>query len=521
MRRRALWISLGFIVLLGAALRLYQLGAVPTELTWDELDLYNSAHSIATTGHDIDGTLLPYLYCPIARNPPIYAIAGYASSLVLGATPFGLRFPAVIFGLITVLLVFGIARELTGRRDVALLAALLTATGPIFIHFSRVAWEPTCELPFLLGGLYALLRTFRRADEDGRPGRPSTRGLAIGALLLGLTAYTYMAGWFYSVSLGLGLLALNWFRFRDRRALGSLGLALAVWAIVAAPALWVWFFDPHTTQWTGRLSTFAGGVNAQTLGVFAHNYLAHFRWSYLVTTGDPQPGLTWRYLDGFGALFGWVVPLAALGALAAFRYVRTRWAVVFTYAWLALYPFGGALTDEGAPNATRTLAGMPVFCILAAIAIAMLFDLAARPRDQRDREVATGLARVLLIGGMIWGLVSFSTFYFVRYNHVNSNAWYSGSSAMFAALLAHASYYDRICYAVLPAWFPTQSYTLFYFRDRAIEQIPYAGDPACSKPGTLIAADQHHPVTAPGFLPIATIRDVDGSIFANISGRPR
>jgi len=521
MRRRALWISLGFIVLLGAVLRLYQLGVVPTELTWDELDLYNSARSIATTGHDIDGTLLPYLYCPIARNPPIYAIAGYASSLVLGATPFGLRFPAVIFGLATILLVFGITRELTGRRDIALLAALLTATQPIFIHFSRVAWEPTSELPFLLGGLYALLRTFRRADEAGRPDRPSTRGLAIGTLLLGLTAYTYMAGWFYAVSLGIGLLALNWFRFRDRRSLASLAGALAVWAVVAAPALWVWFFDPHTTQWTGRLSTFAGGIDGRTLGVFAQNYLAHFRWSYLVTTGDPQSGLTWRYLNGFGALFGWVVPLAVIGAAVGFRYVRAGWAIAFTYAWLVLYPFGGSLTNEGAPNATRTLAGMPVFCILAAIAIAMFFELAARPRERRTRETATGFARLLLVGGMVWGLVSFSTFYFGRYVHMNSNAWYSGTSAMFAVLQAHANSYDRICYDVLPAWYPTQSYTLFYFKDRVIEQIPYAKETACREPGTLIAADQNHPVTAPGFMPIATVRDVDGYVFANISGRPR
>src|SRR5581483_7549450 len=62
------------ILLLAAALRLYGIGGVPTELDADEIDLYNSAYSIATTGHDIDGSLLPYYYSETTRNPPIYAI---------------------------------------------------------------------------------------------------------------------------------------------------------------------------------------------------------------------------------------------------------------------------------------------------------------------------------------------------------------------------------------------------------------------------------------------------------------
>jgi len=521
MRRFGPWVPLVLILALGAALRLFMLGSVPTELTWDELDLWNSAHSIATTGHDIDGSLLPYLYCPIARNPPIYAIAGYLSTLVFGQTPFGLRFPAALFGLATIALVYGIARELTRRRDVALFAALLAAVQPIFIHFSRVAWEPTCELPFLLGGLYALLRAFRRADDAGTPASPPFGGLAIGTLLLGLTAYTYMAGWFYSVALGGALLALNAWRIRSWRTAFAFAGALCVWFLVAAPALWVWFFDPHTTQWTGRLSTFANGVDAASLRVFAGNYLAHLRWSYLVTTGDPQSGLTWRYLNGFGAFLGWVVPLAFAGAIATAWYVRPRWAAIWTWLWLVFYPFGGSLTNEGAPNATRTLAGAPVFVILAAIAIAFALDRAGELRSVRWNEICTGSVRALLVVGIVWGTASFSVFYFTRSVHVNSNAWDSGSGAMFAAIKADASGYDRVCFDVLPAWFPTQSYTLYYLWDTRLASIDDARDPRCGLPGTMIAADEHHPVRYPGFKPLALIRDVDGYVFANVYGKPR
>ncbi len=105
MRRYVYLAVLLLIVVLGAGLRMYHLTTVPTELIVDEIDLYNSAQSIAATGHDIDGARLPFLYSSFTRNPPLYAVAGYASSLVFGKTPFGLRFPAVLFGLASIVLV--------------------------------------------------------------------------------------------------------------------------------------------------------------------------------------------------------------------------------------------------------------------------------------------------------------------------------------------------------------------------------------------------------------------------------
>jgi hypothetical protein len=55
----------------------------------------------------------------------------------------------------------GIAFELTRRVDIALAAAFLMATQPIFVHFARVGWEPASELLFLLGGLLLMLRAMR------------------------------------------------------------------------------------------------------------------------------------------------------------------------------------------------------------------------------------------------------------------------------------------------------------------------------------------------------------------------
>ena len=507
MRRYVGLIALGFILLLGGALRLYHLSTVPTELIVDEIDLYNSAHSIATTGHDIDGTLLPFLDSQITRNPPVYAIAGYTSTLLFGKTPLGWRLPAVIFGLAAILLVYAIALELTRRRSIALIAALLMATQPIFIQFSRIGWEPSSELPFLLGGVYALLRSFRRDDHV------SLRWLCTGSVLLALTCYTYMAGWFYAVLLGAAVLTLNGLRLRSPRVAAGVAAACVAWFVIAAPALWMWFLDPHTIARTQRIATFSHGVSLESLRIFAANYLAHFRWSYLVTTGDPQSGVTWRYLNGFGAFFWFVIPLSAAGLMFASRYVHRESMLAFVWIWLFAYPLGGALTNEGAPNAPRTLAGAPVFCILAAIGLAYLVERAPR--------WAKGVVAAAFATASALALTTFCIFYFTQYVHVNSNAWDSGTRAMFADVRSREASFDRVCFAVRPAWYGIDTYVRFYLEGVPLQTFDTLDSAECSLPGTLLVTDREHAVKRPGFSTLATIPDVDGANFATVSGRPR
>ncbi len=505
-RRYAVVFALIGIVLLGAVLRLYHLSTVPTELIVDEIDLYNSAHSIATTGHDVDGTLLPFLYSQFTRNPPIYAIAGYASTLVLGKNAFGLRFPAVLFGLAAILLLYGIVYELTRRRSIALLAAFFQAVQPIFVQFSRIAWEPAAELPFLLAAFYVLLRGFRAGSGDEAKTQAVPFGhLALGALLMALTCYTYMAGWFYGIVLAGAIVLLNYRRFTKRRSALHLLGAVAIWICASAPALWMLFFNPLTTSKTQRISTFSNGVSLNALHVFIVNYFTHFRWSYLVTSGDPQSGTTWRYLNGFGALFWWTVVLTAIGFVWGLEYVRARWARMWVWIWIAAYPLGGALTNEAVPNAPRTLAGAPVFCVLGALGLRTLLDWIASIAPPHGRR----FARLVISGAFaVCAAVSialFSRFYFTDYVHRNSNAWDSGTRALFAAVRARSASYRRVCFSVHPAWYGIDSYVRFYLDDVAVRKIDNIDDQACFLPGTLLVTDSEHPARRGGFTQLAKI----------------
>jgi 4-amino-4-deoxy-L-arabinose transferase-like glycosyltransferase len=494
---------LGVILCLAAFLRLYHLSSVPTELIADELDLYNSAYSIATRGHDVDGNLKPFLYSRFTRNPPVYGIAAYASTLVFGKSAFALRLPAVLFGLAAVLLMYGIARRLTQRDDIALATALLMATQPIFIQFSRTAWEPSSELPFLLGGLYALIAALQR--------NVSMRRLVVASLLLGITSYTYMTGWFYAVILGGGMLLLNIRALKSRAKALKVCAACALWAAISWPALQMIFFDPLTVGKTMRVATFAHGITWSALQTFARNYASHFYMSYLAKTGDPKPGVTWRYLNGFGAFLWIVIPLAAAGAASCCAYVRDKATLAWVYLWLLAYPLAGALTNDGAPNAPRTLAGAPVFCLLAACGVAFFADW-ARGAVRRATYAAFAIACLVSAG-------FFSAFYFTAYVHRNSNAWDSGTRALFAAIRGNSAGYQRVCFAVRPAWYETDVYARFYLSDTHLQWIFDTSDPACLQSGTLIASDQQHEPTGAGLRVLATAPDVDGARFAQLFGR--
>jgi 4-amino-4-deoxy-L-arabinose transferase-like glycosyltransferase len=506
-------LPLALVLVIGFALRIYDIAGNPSELIVDELDLYNSAHSIAATGRDVDGNLLPFLWSAFTRNPPMYALAEYVTSLFFGAEAFGLRLPAVLFGTSCIALMYAIAFEITRRRDVAIVTAALVATQPILVHFSRIAWEPASELPFLLGGLYVLLRAFVRA----RPGdRASFRELALAAIFLACTCYTYMAGWFYAVALAVPIVALNWHRLRSPRALLELAGAFAIFAVLAEPALWMWFGNPETVARTARIATFAHGITPSAMRQFAANYFAHFRWSYLVTTGDPISGSTWRYLSGFGAFYWWVVLFAIAGAFVAWRYVRPRWALAWLFWWVLVYPFGGSLTNEGVPNAPRTLAGTPVFCVFAACGLVAFFGLAARlPRGWNAR--AAFALRAAFVANLAVSVALFTHYYFTRFPYVNPNAWDSGTRALFGAIRANAPGEDRLCFSVRQAWYGTDTYMRYYLEGVPLERITNVTDPRCALSGTLLATDA---LAVPhGFRIVATIPEMGGSRFAVLAER--
>jgi len=502
------YVPLVAVLVLGAALRLFLLSTDAPPLFADEFEQYVSVQHIVTHGVDIDGTLKPFLYSPLMRQPPIYGLTAYASTRVLGNTPLGWRFPAAAFGIIAIALLYLVVFELTRRRPVALLAALLFAIAPIEVHFSRVGWEPASVLPVLLGALWLLLRALR----EERPDVPFPR-LAVAAVLVGLCPYTYGASWFYSLILVTSLFALNPWVFRSAANRRKLLAAAAIALAIAAPGMLVEFTDPHTVGRSMRISTFAGGVNGTSIGIFFNHYFSHFGWQYLAGTGAGGA----EYMSGYSALYWWYPPLIIIGALYAHRCVRSRALHVWLWIWLLAYPLGAALTNDGqTTHAARTIAGSPILCIFAGIGAYALVSIGSGITSQFWRRCyGLGLAAVLLAftAGSVW---SFSRWYFDVYPIASAQAWESGARQAFAAVRAHEQGYDRVC---LSGFNPLHVDTLqrYFLAGTPLTVIENTDDPACRRARTLVLSTRFwFPL---GLTPLETIRGADGKHFATLLAR--
>jgi len=103
-----------FIALaLGTFLRLWQLSAVPNGLTWDEAAIGYNAFSILKTGKDEHGAFLPIIFKSFGDyKPGLYIYLTVPAVAIFGLNEFAVRFPSAIAGILAILGVYLLTKEL-------------------------------------------------------------------------------------------------------------------------------------------------------------------------------------------------------------------------------------------------------------------------------------------------------------------------------------------------------------------------------------------------------------------------
>lgn len=147
------------ILLLAAIVRLWDLGGMPPHLRNDEASLGYNAYSILKTGKDEFGEFLPLLFRSFGDwKPGLYIYLTVPFVAILGLTEWSVRLPSVISGIIAVYLFYYLALCLFRNQKIALITALLVATSPWHIAFSRGAWEAQITQTLTIAGLVFLLK---------------------------------------------------------------------------------------------------------------------------------------------------------------------------------------------------------------------------------------------------------------------------------------------------------------------------------------------------------------------------
>ncbi|MBI2889094.1 MAG: glycosyltransferase family 39 protein [Candidatus Liptonbacteria bacterium] len=379
------------ILLLAGFLRFYHLASTPPGLYPDEAMNGNNALEALRTGEF-------KTYYPENNGREGFFINIQAAFLdSFGATePWVLRLPSALFGLLTVLGVFFLARELFSTQ-IGLLSSLLLATSVWHIIFSRIGFRAIMAPFFLVWAIYFLLRAFRAGSKFHIP-RLQIGGQAysiFAGVLFGAGFHTYIA---YRVSPVLILIIILWCwqsapESRKQILRASCFFILASF-IVALP-LGLYYLN-HPADFLGRtaqVSVFSsptplhdlGSNILKTAGMF--NFEGDGNWRHNFAG---RPELFWPV--GIFFLAGLV-----LGIRTILRKPSSSFSFFILFSWLLLAALPVVISNEGLPHALRAILMIPPVIILAAVGGVALYNMVKKKTPQFFLHAAAVIVIVIVM----------------------------------------------------------------------------------------------------------------------------
>lgn len=359
---KTLFISLAVTtVLLAVFFRIWALPSAPPGLYPDEA--INATNGIAAVG---SGDFKIFYPDNNGREGLFMNLIGLSLSLFGENNIWAVRIPSVIFGILTVLGVYLLAKELFGK-EVALFAAFFMAVSFWHVNFSRIAFRGIM-VPFLFSYSFYFLISGIKREALWR--------YILGGLIFGIGFHTYIA---YRVTplillATLPLLYLirpNKDNSRPCKMCAGVALFIVCGLITAAPIGLYFLENPSDFLGrTGQVSIFASEspivsvLSSAVLSLGMFNVRGDFNWRHNIA-GSPE-------------LF-WPISIAFLIgiALTTRRLVRTirhkDWSVVAPAGFLIVSFFvfllPALLSTEGLPHALRSIGATVPAYIFAGIGL--------------------------------------------------------------------------------------------------------------------------------------------------------
>ncbi len=371
------------IIFLGFILRIYRVGSLPLILNRDEAALAYNALLIKQSGKDEWQKTLPLMI----KSFGDYKLPGYVYTLIPFFSFFGtedavVRLPAVLAGTGLIALAFLVAKKFGLRDKFALTFSLVIALQPVFIFYSRMAWEANLALTFFVSAMILLFRQLKNKKKR--------KLFDLIAILLSLLAVlTYNTPLILLPFVVLFLIIIrgvqnwkNWILPVISLSTIFVGMNLILLPISQQKSAVTIFSDPTVwtefTQYRASLSgitqTLLGNRFVYWSGLIIKNILNSFSYRFLVTSGGTHP---WHNLPQQAHLFALTYFLGWLGIIAS---IKNSWQkrkilpeiVICPILLFSLLP--AAITVD-APHATRSLAFFFYFSLMSVFGLKFLVEL--------------------------------------------------------------------------------------------------------------------------------------------------
>ncbi len=361
------------ILIIAAFLRLYNITQLPPGLYPDEAMNGNNALEALSTGPPAGGFKVFYPENNGREGLFINIQAMFLKFLMPfnndNPEPWMLRLASAIFGILTVLGLYFLAKELFKSEKIALLSSFFLATSFWHINFSRIGFRAIMAPFFAVWAFYFLLKALNSDKYK--------LASVIGGISLGLGFHSYIA---FRAMPAAAIIAwvFYWFKNKDkvfRKKIIISAILFTVSALIMFAPLGIYFLK-HPQDFFGRTTQVSVmsspspvkilGLNVlKTAGMF--NFAGDWNWRHNYA-GKPE--LFWP----IGIMF-------ATGLFLGIYYLfkkEERTPFVILFFWLVIAALPVVVSQEGIPHALRSILLIPPAFILAGFGGVRLYQWATK-----------------------------------------------------------------------------------------------------------------------------------------------
>ncbi len=460
------------ILALAFFLRVYKVTENPPSLNWDEVSIGYNAYSIYKSGKDEWGKFLPLHFRAYGEYKlPAQIYASIPGIAVFGLNELGVRITPVVYGTLTVLLLYLLTQELFKKPAVALTAAFLLAISPWHIHLTRASFESSFSVFWVLMGIWFMVK-----------GSTQKKWLLLSVIPWVIAIYTYNAARvFVPLFLLTSFLIYRKEFVKHKKVLLLSVILFVVFLLPLVPfslrgevanryKLVSIFNEPGLIpriDEARNLSSLPEGITrlihnrvTYTTFYFISNYLVHFTPDYLFINGAPHKQ---HHVQDIGQLYFIQAPFILVGILLLFK-TRSphRW-LLLTWLLLAFIPV--AVTRDSIPHALRTIIAAPTYQILTAYGL--VFGLSKIKKEY--------VKRTIVVGAFIALGVQFAAYlnnYYNIYPKLYSRDWQYGYKQVVSYIKENYDKYDKIVFS--RTYGEPHMFSLFYL---AWDPASYQDDP--------------------------------------------
>ncbi len=450
------------IVTFSFTLRFYKVAEDPPALNWDEVSIGYNAYSILKTGKDEWGQPFPVHFKSYGEYKlPTQIYLSIPGIYILGLNELGVRITPVLYGTLTVLIVFFLGKELFASKVAGLAAAFLLGISPWHIQLTRGSFESSLATLFVTLGIWFLVKGFK--DQ---------RWFIYSMMPFALSVFTYnSARIFTPIFLFFILIAYRKTFMKFKKVVlfsivfftmlllpltpyllsGERSARYKLVSITDDPGLIPRINENRgNTHLPNPLPRLIHNKVTYTLFYFGQNYISHFSPQFLFISGAPHKQ---HHVQDIGELYYFQAPFLLLGLISLF-YLKNKYTkLLFGWLFLAFIPV--SVTHDSIPHALRTLIAVPFYQLISGFGF--FVSLRWLSKIPKLPKMFLIFIFILLVGFSIkLYLFNYYTVYPINY----SKDWQYGYKQVVDFISKHKDEYDQIIFT--RHYGEPHMFTLFY-----------------------------------------------------------